>query len=37
MVEFFNIITKTILAILKDWIQKEHAQDWLLYAENIGT
>jgi len=28
---------KNHLSDFKDWIQKEHAEDWLLYAENIGT
>jgi transposase len=27
---------KNHLSDFKDWTQKEHAEDWLLYAENIG-
>jgi transposase len=27
---------KNHLSDFKDWIQKEHAEDWLLYPENIG-
>ena len=36
MVTLFNISTKTILAVFKDWTQKAHAEDWLLYPKNIG-
>jgi transposase len=28
---------KNHLSDFKDWIQKKHAQDWLLYPQNIGT
>jgi transposase len=28
---------KNHLSDFKDWSQKAHAEDWLLYGENIGT
>jgi len=27
---------KNHLSNFKDWTQKEHTQDWLLYSKNIG-